>query len=471
MAFILLGAAKGAPGVTVTTTALAAVWPSPVILVEADPSGSDLHLLLRTDGGRPLQGGQRGAGMLGLAAHGGSRATLLDEPICQQTDLGVPVVIGPPHSRAAYAMGLAWGQAAHSLAQLSREGHYDVLVDIGRVDDQSLALPLIRRADIVVLLAKRNLRGIAHTRRVAGIVEEHLRGDTASAAAAAAHLLIVDDPATATRVQTQWALAAKGLTRPWTTLGMLPHDGEGAHDFFNAKSSRRDVSDFTNSVREVATELHDLARHLPTPVVGPADGSASAPDPAPDLAPGPAFTEVKTATETAAGTFVPAAAATAPASAPASASDLTQAASDTPPSRSAVVASAAAVSTAPDAAVVWPPRPPSRRGTAEGSGGVNLDAQDCLRDNEDAERGSSDDGTQIPSLPPARATSGSGSVSSTPSSSMPSSSSAASPEASSFTAGLDNQDQDEDQDATTRDAPRAPVRRRQRLTGAGTRTR
>ena len=39
---IAVAADKGAPGVTTTAVALAAVWPRPVLLAECDPAGGDL---------------------------------------------------------------------------------------------------------------------------------------------------------------------------------------------------------------------------------------------------------------------------------------------------------------------------------------------------------------------------------------------------------------------------------------------
>src|SRR5215217_7772269 len=39
---IAIASMKGSPGATSTSLALAAMWPRPVVLVEADPSGGDL---------------------------------------------------------------------------------------------------------------------------------------------------------------------------------------------------------------------------------------------------------------------------------------------------------------------------------------------------------------------------------------------------------------------------------------------
>src|SRR5258708_11342673 len=53
MALIAIAADKGAPGVTTTALALAAVWPRPVLLAECDPAGGDLvYRLPAADGSR-----------------------------------------------------------------------------------------------------------------------------------------------------------------------------------------------------------------------------------------------------------------------------------------------------------------------------------------------------------------------------------------------------------------------------------
>ena len=64
MALIAVTADKGAPGVTTACVALAAVWPRPVLLAEADPSGGDLIYRLPAAGGGQLDPGR---GLLSLA--------------------------------------------------------------------------------------------------------------------------------------------------------------------------------------------------------------------------------------------------------------------------------------------------------------------------------------------------------------------------------------------------------------------
>ena len=59
VALIAVAADKGAPGVTTTAVALAAVWPRPVLLAECDPAGGDLVYRLP---GEAAAGSTRGAG-------------------------------------------------------------------------------------------------------------------------------------------------------------------------------------------------------------------------------------------------------------------------------------------------------------------------------------------------------------------------------------------------------------------------
>ncbi|MDF0752962.1 hypothetical protein NLU14_22305, partial [Marinobacter sp. 71-i] len=62
---ISIASVKGSPGVTSTALALAAVWPRPVVLLEADPSGGDLAYRCKAAHGGPVAANK---GLLQLAA-------------------------------------------------------------------------------------------------------------------------------------------------------------------------------------------------------------------------------------------------------------------------------------------------------------------------------------------------------------------------------------------------------------------
>ena len=63
MALVTVMSAKGAPGATTTAMLLAALWPRPTILVDADPNGGDVALRLPGEAGRTLD---RERGLLSL---------------------------------------------------------------------------------------------------------------------------------------------------------------------------------------------------------------------------------------------------------------------------------------------------------------------------------------------------------------------------------------------------------------------
>lgn len=146
-----LCSAKGSPGVTTAALALGARWPSDdPIVVEADPAGGDLAARFRL-GATPS--------LVTLAA--ASRRTadqrlLADH--CHRLPGGLRVVAGPIAARQAHA-------ALSLLA--SRGGPLfgtagTVLIDVGRVDPSSPALPLLRALDALLVLAHPNESELAH---------------------------------------------------------------------------------------------------------------------------------------------------------------------------------------------------------------------------------------------------------------------------------------------------------------------
>ena len=91
-----LASAKGAPGTTTSAHVLAAVWPVPILLVDADPAGSDLIYRLRADNGLPLDAER---GLLSLAA---AMRNNPDAPVEEHTTLvdgGLDVLLGMPRRR------------------------------------------------------------------------------------------------------------------------------------------------------------------------------------------------------------------------------------------------------------------------------------------------------------------------------------------------------------------------------------
>jgi len=158
MVMICLLSAKNAPGVTTTTVALAEIWPRPVLVAECDPRYGDI-----------LAGYQQGAGdmtkgLLGLAAiH--QRADITQQvynfvqPLSPSSEARLLAGVQVP----AQASGVAalWEPLSHLLPSLIvKRRPVDVLVDCGSLHSPYAPLPLIRNADLVLVLTGDHLEHI-----------------------------------------------------------------------------------------------------------------------------------------------------------------------------------------------------------------------------------------------------------------------------------------------------------------------
>ena len=163
MSVVAFASVKASPGVTTTVVAVGHVWPARrgVVVVEADPAGGDLA----ARHGLPVQ-----PGLATLAAAG--RRALSPELVADHTQRvgGLPVLVAPPTatpSRAALeVLGPPFGP---TLARMEA----DVLVDLGRLDPASPALPLARGADLLVVVARPTVVELPRvTTRVAELAAE-----------------------------------------------------------------------------------------------------------------------------------------------------------------------------------------------------------------------------------------------------------------------------------------------------------
>ena len=156
---IALASAKGAPGVTTTARVLASVWPREVVLVDADPAGGDISLLARAQDGNPLDPER---GILSFAAD--ARRGLTDRPVddhLQRVVGGLDVMCGVGTPEQINGVAPALPQLGDTLARLTDR---DVVVDLGRLDPSSPALPLAAAAHVLVLVVRPQLEAYAHLR-------------------------------------------------------------------------------------------------------------------------------------------------------------------------------------------------------------------------------------------------------------------------------------------------------------------
>lgn len=159
---------KGSPGVTTLCVALAAQWPAQTrcVLLECDPSGGDLAT-------RFALASSPGLVSLAAAARRDSEPDMLWRHT-QQLPSGLPVVAAPPgaeHALAALTALTLQGCGSGSVLRLAvRATDMTVVADCGRVDPTSAALPVVRSADVVLLLSRAHADDLAHlASRVAAV--------------------------------------------------------------------------------------------------------------------------------------------------------------------------------------------------------------------------------------------------------------------------------------------------------------
>jgi hypothetical protein len=160
MTAVGLAAAKGAPGVTTTALLLAALWPAPAVLVEADRAGGDLRWWLCDPDGQPLRDDQGVVSL--LAAHplrAGADQQLLVH--AQRITGRLPVLIGPATPAQADVLAPQWPQLAAALM----DARQDVLVDVGRSDGlHEVDLRILAACGLVLIVCRGTVASLAHTR-------------------------------------------------------------------------------------------------------------------------------------------------------------------------------------------------------------------------------------------------------------------------------------------------------------------
>lgn len=150
---------KGSPGVTSTALATAAVWPRPVVLLEADPAGGDLAYRCVSAGGGPLPAGKS---LLTLAAavRGGITGSQVVSDQAQMLACGVHVIQGVTSTTQARGLGSLWSE----VAEAARSSEVDVIADLGRLDRGSFTMPLAQASDVLVPVAAASLESVMHMR-------------------------------------------------------------------------------------------------------------------------------------------------------------------------------------------------------------------------------------------------------------------------------------------------------------------
>jgi hypothetical protein len=215
MTVIAVGAAKGAPGVTTTVLALATRWPQhrEPLVVEADPAGGDLvaRLASLTADDSALRESPSTVQLAAVSRSGLTTRRLLEHLQRLPGPGEVRALIAPsgPFAATTAIEALTTGGLGRCLSELHE---MDSLVDVGRIDPGSPALPLIRAADQFVLVVRPSLESVVHTR--------DLWSSMRSTGVQASVVVVGDRPYAPVEVAD--AIAADDL------LGVLPEDPVGA---------------------------------------------------------------------------------------------------------------------------------------------------------------------------------------------------------------------------------------------------
>jgi hypothetical protein len=158
MAVIVLTSASGSPGVTTTAVGLGLLWPRPVLLVEADPTGGSGILAGYFRGTREYK-----AGLIELALSPVDISDALRDVVQPIDGSNASYVAGTrSHAQAAGLRDL-WAPLAGALAALDEQGQ-DVLVDAGRLGLVGSPEPILSSADLTVLVTRSTLPALAAAR-------------------------------------------------------------------------------------------------------------------------------------------------------------------------------------------------------------------------------------------------------------------------------------------------------------------
>ena len=165
MAVIALTSASGSPGVTTTAIGLALLWPRPVLLIEADPTGGSGLLAGYFRGTREYVAGLIELALISTSIHDGLAA------VCQPIEgTSVSFVAGTRSPTQAPALRDLWQPLSEELADLEATGQ-DVIVDAGRLGLIGSPEPLLANADLTLIVTRTPLPALSAARTWADSVQ------------------------------------------------------------------------------------------------------------------------------------------------------------------------------------------------------------------------------------------------------------------------------------------------------------
>ena len=282
MALIAVAADKGAPGVTTTATALAAVWPRPVVLAECDPAGGDIvYRLPGAHGGRLDP--RRGLLSLAVAARHGLEPGQVWEH-AQRLRGGLDVLAGVMNAEQGGGIEPLWGSVGQLLAALPGA---DVIADCGRLGPDGPYYELLAQAAIVVLIIRPSLGEVLRLRdRVAAVA---LAVSRRGGREAQIGVLVVAERRGYRRALAEVSHAVGGAGSPVGLVAGIAYEPKSAQRLRGEWGGRLDRSLLIRTARDVSAQLAGEWRPSAAPsTTGP--GRAGPPGAGPGSGPRPAGT-------------------------------------------------------------------------------------------------------------------------------------------------------------------------------------
>lgn len=238
-----LCSAGGSPGVTTTVLAMGSVWPAPVVVIDADPSGGDVAAA----GGGVIDASLSNVLELVRLGRGNLIPRVLDSQI-QTMPFGTAVVVG--FGDPSQVGAVSWPELAAGLRAVE---HRDVLVDLGRWGIPFAPGPVLRACDVLVMVVRTQTRALRRAERVLPLIGRDL--DRANPGNAGVELLVIDDNGSFSAADISRRLRAH-------VIGELPHDPKAAAVFSDAAPAPRhlDRSPLVKGLAAVVAACGQLAQ-------------------------------------------------------------------------------------------------------------------------------------------------------------------------------------------------------------------
>lgn len=267
MALIAIAADKGAPGVTTTALALAAVWPRPVLLAECDPAGGDLVYRLPAADGSRLDP-RRGLLSLAVAARRGLQPHQAWEHT-QKLNGGLDILTGVTNAEQGAGLNLLWGPVGRVLAANSQA---DVIADCGRLGVDGPHYDLLAEAALIVLVTRPSLGEVIRLRdRVASVTAAiQKRGRPG----AGADVVVIADYKQIRTSVAEIGHALKQASIQARVTGGLADDPRGAELLRGEWGGKLDKSLLIRTARDIAESLASRLPSIPQAGPGGAGGAA-----------------------------------------------------------------------------------------------------------------------------------------------------------------------------------------------------